>query len=118
VYPRRVKFGVWFPIESAAAEAPDEPGVLQTRADALLAYPRGQSAMVLYAHSASEGSLRTFVSGTGSADLGRAAGAGARWIRFAATSEPEEDFERLLDHFVERFGAAPVANEGPAASAS
>ena len=47
-------------------------------------------------------------------DLGRAAGAGARWIRFAETSEPEADFERLLDHFVDRFGAPPVANGGPA----
>jgi hypothetical protein len=70
--------------------------------------------MVLYAHSASDGSLRAFVAGTGAADLGRAAGAGARWIRFAETSEPEEDFERLLDHFVDRFGAPPVANGGPA----
>ena len=56
MYPRRVKFGAWFPIESAATEAPDGPGVLQIRADDLLDYPRGKSAMVLYAHSASEGS--------------------------------------------------------------
>jgi hypothetical protein len=118
VYPRLVKFGVWHPIETAAAMAPDEPGVLQTRSDDLLAYPRGRSAMVLYGHSASEGSLRTFVNGAGAVDLGRAAGAGARWIRFAETSEPEEDFERLLDHFVERFGSAPVANEGPTGPAS
>ena len=107
---------MWHPIETAAAAAPDEPGVLQTRADDLLTYPRGRSAMVLYAHSASEGSLRTFCNGTGSADLGRAAGAGARWVRFAETSEPEEDFERLLDHFVERFGAPPIGN-GTAAGA-
>jgi hypothetical protein len=105
-----VKFGVWHPIESAASEAPDGPGVLQIRADELLDYPRGKSAMVLYAHSASEGSLRVYLGGTGATDLGKAASAGARWIRFAETSEPEDDFERLLDHFVERFGAPPLAN--------
>jgi hypothetical protein len=105
-----VKFGEWHPIESAAATAPDEPGVVQLRADDLLDYPRGKSAMVLYAHSASEGSLRNYLTGTGAADLGRAASAGARWVRFAETSEPEDDFERLLDHFVERFGAPPLAN--------
>jgi hypothetical protein len=110
VYPRLVKFGAWHPIESAAAQAPDGPGVLQIRADDLVDYPRGKSAMLLYAHSASEGSLRTYLSGNGAVDLGRAATAGARWIRFAETSEPEDDFERLLDHFVERFGAPPLAN--------
>jgi hypothetical protein len=110
VYSRPVRFGPWHPIESAASEAPDGPGVLQTRADDLLDYPRGKSAMVLYAHSASEGSLRGYLSGTGTTDLGKAARAGGRWIRFAETSEPEADFERLLDHFVERFGAPPLAN--------
>jgi hypothetical protein len=110
VYPGPVRFGEWHPIESAAAEAPDGPGVLQIRADDLLEYPRGKSAMVLYAHSASEGSLRGYLSGNGQSDLGRATRAGARWIRFAETSEPEDDFERLLDHFVERFGAPPLGN--------
>jgi hypothetical protein len=105
-----VRFGEWHPIESAAASAPDGPGVLQMRADDLLEYPRGKSAMVLYAHSASDGSLRGYLGGAGAADLGRAASAGARWIRFAETSEPEDDFERLLDHFVERFGAPPLGN--------
>jgi hypothetical protein len=105
-----MRFGEWHPIESAATSAPDGPGVLQIRADDLLQYPRGKSAMVLYAHSASEGSMRGYLGNTGAADLGLAARAGARWIRFAETSEPEDDFERLLDHFVERFGAPPVGN--------
>jgi hypothetical protein len=113
-----VRFGVWHPIERAVALAPEGPGVLQTRADEVLTYPRGASAMVLYAHSASEGSLRQYLSGTGAADLGRATRAGARWIRFAETSEPEEDFERLLDHFVERFGAPPLGNGGPSGDPS
>ena len=92
--------------------------MLQTRADDLLAYPQGQSAMVFYAHCPSDGSLRGFISGIGAPDMQRATAAGAKWIRFAETSDPETDFERLLDHFVERFGAPPVANGAPAAGAA
>jgi hypothetical protein len=109
-----MRFGAWLPIDTAAAAAPEGPGVLQTRADDLLAYPQGRSAMVFYAHCPSDGSLRGFICGIGATDLVRASAAGARWIRFAETSEPETDFERLLDHFVERFGAPPVANAGAA----
>jgi hypothetical protein len=61
----------------------------------------------------SDGNLRHFISGIGANDLRRAAEAGARWIRFAETSEPETDFERLLDHFVERFGAPPSRTPSP-----
>ena len=111
-------FGEWLPIDSAVAQAPEGPGVLQTRADDLLAYPRGRSAMVLYAHCPSDGSLRGFISGIGATDLRRATEAGAKWIRYAETSEPETDFERLLDHFVERFGAPPVANAVASAGAA
>lgn len=110
-----MRFGAWVPIDSAAVSAPEGPGVLQTRSDDLLAYPQGRSAMVYYAHCPSDGSLRGFITGIGAIDLLRATEAGARWIRFAETSEPETDFERLLDHFVERFGAPPVANAGPSA---
>jgi hypothetical protein len=112
-----MRFGAWVPIDSAAVSAPEGPGVLQTRSDDLLAYPQGRSAMVFYAHCPSDGSLRDFITGIGASDLRRATDAGARWIRFAETSDPETDFERLLDHFVERFGAPPVANGGPAAGA-
>lgn len=112
-----MRFGAWVPIDAAATSAPEGPGVLQTRSDDLLAYPSGRSAMVYYAHCPSDGSLRGFITGIGATDLRRATEAGARWIRFAETSEPETDFERLLDHFVERFGAPPVANGGPSAGA-
>jgi hypothetical protein len=105
-----VRFGAWLPIDSAATGAPEAAGVLQTRADELLAYPKGKSAMVYYAHCPSDGSLRAYVGGVGATDLRRASEAGARWIRFAETSQPETDFERLLDHFVDRFGAPPIAN--------
>jgi hypothetical protein len=110
-----MRFGEWVPIDTASVSAPEGPGVLQTRADGLVAYPQGRSAMISYAHCPSGSSLRGFIIGLGASDLVRATEAGARWIRFAETSEPETDFERLLDHFVERFGAPPVANGVPAA---
>jgi hypothetical protein len=113
-----MRFGDWVPIDRAAASAPEGAGVLQTRADGLVAYPQGRSAMIYYAHCPSGSSLRGFVTGLGADDLVRASAAGARWIRFAETSEPETDFERLLDHFVERFGAPPVANGVPSAGAA
>jgi len=113
-----MRFGAWLPIDTAVDTAPEGPGVLQIRADEVLAYPQGQSAMVLYAHCPSDGSLRGFISGIGATDLRRATEAGAKWIRYAETSEPETDFERLLDHFVERFGAPPVANAVASAGAA
>src|SRR5687767_5991644 len=113
-----MRFGAWLPIDSAVDAAPEGPCVLQTRADDLLAYPHGQRAMVFYAHCPSDGSMRGFISGIGAIDLRKATEAGAKWIRFAETSEPETDFERLLDHFVERFGAPPVANATPTAGAA
>jgi hypothetical protein len=108
-----MRFGEWLPIGGAAESAPEGAGVLQTRSDALVAYPQGRSAMIYYAHCPSGSSLRGFVTGIGAGDLQKATDAGARWIRFAETSQPETDFERLLDHFVERFGAPPVANAAP-----
>jgi hypothetical protein len=117
VYPRSVQFGDWQPIESAAATAPDASGVLQARSDDLLEYPHGRSAMVYYSHCPSGGTLRALVTGPGASDLMRAAAAGARWIRYAETSDPEAAFERLVDHFIERFGAPPVGNAPAAGTA-
>lgn len=95
----------------AAPAAPEAPGVLQARAVSLLEYPKGKSAMVLYAASPLGESLRGFLTGTGGMLLRRAEAAGARWIRFAETADPDATCGRLLSRFSERFGAAPVAND-------
>jgi phosphoribosylformylglycinamidine cyclo-ligase len=105
-----VRFGPWLPIEQAAALAPEQPGVLQARGDALLELPRGKSAMVLYAASAPGQSLRAFVAGPGAPLLATAASLGARWVRFADASAPEAQLARLLRLFEERFGAPPRAH--------
>ena len=105
-------FGTWYPIDSAETSAPDAAGVLQARAEGILDYESGRSAMVLYACSGADETLRRYVAGAGARDLRRAMAAGARWIRFAAAAEPRAEMDRLLKGFVERFGAPPICNHG------
>jgi hypothetical protein len=103
-----VTFGAWQRLDAAAV--PDAPGVLQARADGVITYPRGKSAMLLYAASDPGESLRAFVAGRGAGGLARAAAGGARWVRFAAASDPAAALATLLARFVDRFGTNPAAN--------
>jgi hypothetical protein len=105
-----VHFGVWHPISEASTAAPEAAGVLQTRAEGVMDYRAGRSAMVLYACSDPGETLRGYVAGRGARDLDRAISAGARWIRFAATPNPRPELDRLLEGFVERFGSPPISN--------
>ncbi len=110
-----MRFGIWHPIESAAKFALETPGVLQTRAEGVLDYEQGLSAMVYYAHSGAQESLKAFVTGRGAAALRRAAAAGARWIRFAEAPAPEPAYDELIAAFSERFGSLPLANRAKSA---
>jgi hypothetical protein len=105
-----VNFGTWHALGDAPAAAPEAAGVLQARADAVRSYPRGRSAMVYYAGCRAGETLRRYVAGRGAPGLARAAGAGARWVRFGADDAPERALARLLGQFVDRFGAPPAAN--------
>jgi hypothetical protein len=107
---RAVHFGAWHLMSEAEAVAPQTAGVLQTRAEGVMDYRIGRSAMVFYACSASDETLRGFVTGRGASQLARAVSAGARWIRFAESPHPKEELDRLLKGFVERFGSLPVGN--------
>jgi hypothetical protein len=109
-----VHFGVWHPISEAGTAAPETAGVLQTRAEGVMDYRSGRSAMVLYACCSADETLRGFVAGRGARELDRAISAGARWIRFAPTPEPRRELDRLLEGFVERFGSPPISNSGTA----
>ena len=47
-----MQFGRWYPLAEAGDHTPEGEGVLQLRvSEGLVEYPRGKSAMVLYAHS-------------------------------------------------------------------
>jgi len=46
-----VQFGRWYPLADVGDHTPEAEGVLQLRTEALVEYPRGKSAMVLYAHA-------------------------------------------------------------------
>lgn len=47
-----MQFGRWYPLADAGDHTPASEGVLQLRiATGLIEYPRGKSAMVLYAHA-------------------------------------------------------------------
>jgi hypothetical protein len=106
-----VKFGVWHPVAEASTAAPDWPGLLQARAEELVPYPRGKSAMVLYAACRPDETLRRYVrAATGAAALRRAAAHGARWVRFGQTAAPERELSRLTSQFQQRFGALPAGN--------
>ena len=59
-------------------------------------YRSGRSAMVLYACSDPEETLRRFVAGRGARQIERAVSAGARWIRFAEAPHPKDELDRLL----------------------
>ncbi len=73
-------------------------------------YRVGRSAMVMYACSDPDETLRGFVTGRGARQLERAVSAGARWIRFAEAAQPQDELDRLLKGFVERFGSLPISN--------
>jgi hypothetical protein len=113
-----VHFGAWHPISEAGATAPSAAGVLQTRAEGVMDYRAGRSAMVLYACSGDGETLRDFVVGRGARELARASAAGARWIRFAEAPEPDTELRRLLKDFTERFGSLPIGNAGVARRAN
>jgi hypothetical protein len=105
-----VHFGVWHKIGDARTAAPEAAGVLQTRAEGVMDYRVGRSAMVFYACSDPDETLRRFVEGRGARQIERAVSAGARWIRFAESPSPHAELDRLLRGFVERFGSLPISN--------
>jgi hypothetical protein len=111
-YAARVHFGAWHKISDASKAAPETAGVLQTRAEGAMDYRSGRSAMVLYACSEPEETLQRFVAGRGARQIERAVSAGARWIRFAEAPQPQDELDRLLKGFVERFGSLPISNAG------
>ena len=103
-------FGPWFPLVEAVQHAPDAPGVVQARAAGIFAYARGQSAMVFYACSPGDESLREFMLGSGQDLLSHVEKCGGCLIRFGETDQPGRELSRLLQNFEGRFGSLPTGN--------
>ena len=101
-----MRFGAWVRLEDDAA-LPEVAGVLQVRREVgLVAYPRGKSAMILYAavEDVRAACRRISAEHPGRAWL-------CRWNR-----DPIADVDaaaaRLIAEFVERFGAEPSLEYG------
>ena len=106
-----VHFGVWHPISQAGTAAPEAAGVLQTRAEGVMDYRSGRSAMVLYACSGAGRDPARLRGGP------RRARAGPRHLGGRALDpvrrrrpSPRRELDRLLEGFVERFGSPPISN--------
>lgn len=101
-YNVRVQFGRWYPLAEAGDHAPASAGVLQLRvARGLVDYPRGKSAMVLYAYAPDVGAAaRTLAAAHAGADL---------LCRHLIEVDPAVDLAtfcaKLRGDFERRFGA-------------
>jgi hypothetical protein len=113
-----LNFGSWHELVDAPRMAPEQAGVLQARARTLLPFPAGKSAMVLYASSGADETLRRYVAAAGKLQLTRAAAAGASLIRFGVSAQPDVELERLLGQFTARFGAPPPGNASVSVSSN
>lgn len=102
-----MRFGLWYPLESAADHAPPEPGILQLRlAAGLLDYPRGKSAMVHYAEVRD---VRAAALALATAHTATAAGLVCRHlIEIPDATDLGTFYAKLRDEFVRRFGTPPV----------
>ncbi len=103
-------FGPWHPISEASPSAPETSGVLQARAEKVIDYKSGISAMVFYACTQPGETLREFVNGRGNSQIQRAESVGACYIRYAEVAEPTRELDRLLERFSQRFGSPPIGN--------
>ena len=100
-----VQFGRWYPLAEAGDHTPEGEGVLQLRlASGLLDYPRGKSAMVLYAHAPDlRAAARALAGAHAARDL---------WCRHLLEVDPAVDLAafcaKLREEFERRFGAPPL----------
>ena len=104
-YPIPVRFCPWYPLADAAAHAPAAEGVLQLRrAEGLLDYPRGKSAMVHYEYAANVRAVATALAERHSNEallcrhLEIDPGEAVDLIAFHA---------KVLEEFLRRFGCPP-----------
>jgi hypothetical protein len=96
-----LRFTSWYPAEQIAERAPAQPGVFQVRAEQLLEYPTGRSAMVHYGHG--EDLRAAMLAWASEHEF-----AGARYRHADALARaPKDALASLISRFVSRFGAPP-----------
>ncbi|MEZ4362218.1 MAG: hypothetical protein R3B48_18665 [Kofleriaceae bacterium] len=105
-----MRFCPWYALDEAPAQTPAAPNLLQVRvARGLVAYPRGQSAMIHYEHAA-DARARAI-------ELGRRWPERELWCRHlieiddAEPAHLAELYAKLSSEFVRRFGCLPAAPE-------
>jgi hypothetical protein len=104
-----VEFCRWYPLAEAGDHAPEGEGVLQLRvASGLVEYPRGKSAMVLYAHApALRAAARVLAAAHAGTDL-----LCRHLIEVDANVDLATFCAKLRDDFERRFGAPPIYEAG------
>lgn len=109
-----IGFSSWYPLtdEGIAEHAPKGPAAIQVRrADGLVDYPSGKSAMVWYGYLEEvEETLREVFADE--IDEPGARGHGPLQFRYMTGEGALEDLEKVADKFARRFGGSPVFNGG------
>jgi hypothetical protein len=105
-----VKFGRWYPLAEAGDHTPARAGVLQLRrATGLLDYPRGKSAMMLYAYAPDLRAAAQVLAGAhAGADL-----LCRHLIEIDEATDLAAFCAKLRDEFERRFGAVPELERVP-----
>jgi hypothetical protein len=99
-----VRFGPWYPVESAGDRSPAAEGVLQLRlARGLVDYPTGKSAMVAYRHAPDVRAAAQELARTCPGEL-----LCRHLIEFPAATDLAAFCVKLREDFVRRFGRAPI----------
>ena len=116
-----MRFGPWYALHEATAHAPAEAGTFQLRrAEGLVDYPRGRSAMLRYGAAADVCARLTDIAAAYTARLGD--DELVVWARHLTEVADPGAFDHvayvgeLLGEFVRRFGAPPA--DQPSSSAS
>ncbi len=105
-----MKFGPWYPLDTAQKHAPAAPGVLQVRlASGLVDYPRGKSAMLWYEHALDvRAAALALAAAHGRTDL-----VCRHLIEFDAATDLGTFCAKLRTEFVRRFGLPPAFESAP-----
>jgi hypothetical protein len=108
-----MSFGAWFPLTGTSIDdnAPAAAAAVQLRrAEGVLSYPAGKSAMVFYFYAADDAAAALKRLFADEIDEPGCRGLGEVWFRFLSGPRAREELEALYHEFETRFGTPPVWN--------